>query len=445
MTATSLLGIGLVIGLATGGLIAWLTVRTRYAPEVARLAAELDGERRASAEKLAAFEAAEQKLRDAFEALARQALDRNSASFVDLARAHLAVLHTDAQADLEARRVAIDGLVQPLRETVETVSRKLTDIHQQHIGASSAIRAQLEAMVEAERALRTETQGLKNALRTPVVRGRWGEIQLRRVVELAGMVGHCDFTEQAASEGHDGTGIRPDMLVRLPGGKLVIVDAKAPLAAYLDAVDATDDAARESLLREHARQVREHMRLLGTKAYQEQIERSPEFVVMFLPGEAFFSAALQHDPTLIDFGVQHKVIPASPTTLIALLRAVAYGWQQEALAENAARIAREGRNLYERIRVFAEHFDEVRAGLEQAIRGHNRAVSSLESRLLVTARKLRDLDVESEKELPELRPAEMAVARLEVRDAAEADAGVGNEPPTVRSGVATTSSAADRA
>jgi len=415
------IGTGFVIGLAVGGAIGWLALRVRLAPQLARLTADLESERRAATEKLAAFAEAGRQLRESFDALSRQALDQNSRSFVELAKAHLGQFQVQAQADLDGRKAAIDRLVQPLRDTVEAVSRTLSSIQQQHVSSHSALTTQLQVIVDSERALRDETRGLKNALHMPVVRGRWGEIQLRRVVELAGMVAHCDFQEQATTTTTDGARLRPDVVVRLPGGKVIVIDAKAPLSAYLDAAEAQDDERRRALLKDHARQVREHLRALGARGYQEQISPTPEFVVMFLPGESFFSAALQGDPTLIEAGVDEKVIPASPTTLIALLRAVAYGWQQEALAENAAQIANEGRALYERIRIFADHFEEVRKGLEQAIDGHNRAVGSFEGRLIVTARRLRDLNAATDREIPELRPVETVVRRPTLPDPEEPD------------------------
>jgi DNA recombination protein RmuC len=301
------------------------------------------------------------------------------------------------------------------------VDGKLGDLERARIAAYSALDEQLRALVETHLPmLKSETSNLVKALRQPTVRGRWGEIQLKRVVEMAGMVDHCDFIEQETRSTEEGR-LRPDLIVRLPGGKRIVVDAKAPVTAYLNALEAGDEATQQTLLADHARQVRDHMVALGRKGYWEQFDPTPEFVVLFLPGEVFFSAALQQDPALIEFGVNERVIPATPTTLIALLRAVAYGWRQEALAENAREVAELGKQLYERIATLAGHWSDVGARLDKAVEAYNSSVATLESRVLVSARRLRDLKAAPEGvEIEAIEPVERTTRALQVAEASVA-------------------------
>lgn len=337
----------------------------------------------------------DQQMRDAFQALAADALNANRAAFLDLAKTSFAGLQKEAAADLTARQTAIAGLVQPISATLTDVTTKLEQAERERTGAYATLAEQVSA-------LSASTHTLSRALRTPAVRGRWGEMQLRRVVEMAGMLQHCDFDEQPGLDTETGR-LRPDLVVHLPGGKQIVVDAKTPLEAFLDAQEAADDTARSAKLLAHARQVKEHVNRLGSKAYWEQLGESPEMVVLFLPGETLFAAALQHDLTLIEYGLQQRVLLASPITLIALLTTVAHTWRQEALAENYREVAALGKEFYERIATFADYFEDLRKKLDGAVHAYNAAVGSLEARVLVSARRLKELNVTTKEDIP---PAE---------------------------------------
>ncbi len=381
---------------------------------LAGLEAKRAEELRAAEEKLQLLSQAQEQLVQQFKALSLDALQSNNQAFLDLAKTTLERYQEGAKSELEARSTAVGELVAPLKEQLEKMGGQVLELEKGRALAYGALNQQLRGVAEANSQLKVQTERLVGALRSSSVRGRWGEIQLKRVVELAGMLAHCDFVEQLHVEAEGGR-LRPDLVVQLPGGKQVVVDSKAPLEAYLDAHETADETLRALKLAEHAAQTRRHMRALADKGYAAQFASAPEFVVMFLPGEAFFSAALERDPDLIEFGAQQNVIPASPTTLIALLRAVAYGWRQEQAAEHARTIQRLGRELHDRIRTVASHLQALGAQLGKSVEVYNKAVGSLESRVLPSARKLRDLGAGgASEEVPQLQPVENLVRQMEM-------------------------------
>jgi DNA recombination protein RmuC len=378
---------------------------------VASLKASIAEERKANEEKLAVLDRASAELTKTFQALAAEALNSNNQSFLDLAKASLEKFQSEAKGDLEARQQAVAHLVEPIQQSLTQVDQKIQQIEKDRSQAYGALTQQVESLINTQKELQAETGNLVKALRAPSVRGRWGEIQLKRVVEVAGMLPYCDFSEQETIHTDDGR-LRPDLIVKLPGGKNIVVDAKTPLEAYLRAIETTDDDLRRVQLQDHARQVRVHMDQLASKAYWSQFEASPEFVVMFLPGETFFSAALEQDPALIESGVNRGVIPASPTTLIALLQAVAYGWRQEKLARSAQEISALGKEMHDRLRNLATHLEAVGKNLDRAVESYNKAVGTLESRVMVSARKFAELGAPVAGEIPELEPIETTTRTL---------------------------------
>jgi len=390
------------VGLVVGALLGWLAFR----PRLARLQTELGKDREAHAEQLRTYRDAESAFRDAFRALSDEALKSNNRAFLDLAETRLRDARTAATAEIDDRKKAIETLLAPMAKTLEQVDRELKESERRRAESGAALMQRIAMLDTTGQDLRAQTGKLVDALKNPGVRGRWGELQLKRVVELAGMVEHCDFEEQhtVAALGDVDRRLRPDVIVRLPGGKHVVIDAKAPLDAYLRALEAPDEPTRQALLCEHARQVRTHLSQLAAKGYAAHVNPSPDFVVMFLPGEMFFSAALEHDPGLIEFGVEQHVVPASPTTLIALLRAVAYGWQQQAMEENARTISELGRQLYESVRVLGNHFDTLGSRLKSSLEAYNQAVGSLEGNVLVKARRFKELHAANASE--DIKPLE---------------------------------------
>jgi DNA recombination protein RmuC len=414
-----------LLGLAVGAALGWFIAQSRSAAlaerarlqtadlETARLRLseienlkskienELAGERAAAAEKIAALTDAHERVTREFKALSADALRSNNQSFLDLAKESFGKLHQQSADELGKRQQAIDLMVKPLKESLEKVDAKIGEIEKARASAYGQLSEQLKSLGTAQVSLAAEASKLTTALRSTTTAGTWGELQLRRVVELSGMSSYCDFSEQQSAGG-----FRPDLIVRLPGGQQIVVDAKAPNDAYREAVNATDDNVRTAKLAEHAAKVRSHIDALGAKNYWEQFQPSPEFVVLFLPGDQFLSGALQSDPTLIDRAIAKKVLLATPATLIALLKAAAYGWRQESVSKNAEEIADLGRQLYDRIAGFADNLDKVGRGLETASKAYNSAVGSFEGTLLPGARKFGELGAKGTKQLPEPGPVE---------------------------------------
>ncbi|HEX2070295.1 MAG TPA: DNA recombination protein RmuC [Thermoleophilaceae bacterium] len=399
-------GLWLLIGLALGAGVAYALMRGR-----------IEHERQIAEDKVRSVTDARDELANQFTALSTAALEQNSARFLQLAEQQLKTQQTAGTAELESRKRDVAQLVKPVEDKLEQFGRVIREIEKDRAQAYGGLNRQLREVAETQQRLHSETSNLVTALRAPHVRGRWGEVQLKRVCEMAGMLAYCDFFEQQTVAGDSGA-LRPDVVVKLPGGKDVVVDAKTPLSAYLDAIEAKDETEREAHLDNYARHVREHIQKLSAKSYAAQFDSSPEFVVMFLPGEVFYSAALERMPDLIERSVEESVLIATPTTLIALLKAVAYGWRQERMAESAREVQTIGRELYQRLGKLSERFVTLGRRLDSSVKAYNDTVATLDTRVLVSARRFDQLGAAPDgAELASPPPVEISARRLRAVEA----------------------------
>ena len=422
---------GLIVGLLAGialGLVVGLLARSSQVTAArtarARLDAELTATRRASEERIATTEELRRQMAGEFAQLSSQALRQNADQFLQLADTKMGESRQAAEVDLARRQEAIEQLLQPIAEQLGKYDEGMQKLENERVRSYTALTEQMKYLSTSHDQLQKETRSLVTALRSPQTRGRWGELQLRRVVEMAGMLERCDFSEQVSSDGDTGR-MRPDMVVHLPGGKNVAVDAKVPMQAFLDANEADDEATRRLHLASHGRQMKAHVDALAKKEYWKRVDPSPEFVVAFIPGDPLLTAALEHEPGLMEYAVANHVLLATPTSLIALLRAVAYGWQQEALTENARQVQVLGAQLYERISVLGDHMAGVGRSLTGAVAAYNKAVGSLEGRVLVTARRFVEMGVVGvgERELPQPLPVDVAARPLQATELVSAHTG----------------------
>lgn len=418
-----------VLAALLGGLVVYLVQhrkQTDLRAAVARLEAELAVERRRAEERITALDEARDQLRETFGAMASEALKHNSGEFLKLAQENLKAFHIHAEGSLTQREKAVENLVKPIREALEKTELQIRRMENERKEAYGSLTKHLETMAESQRLLQGETRNLVQALRRPEVRGQWGEMTLKRLAELAGMVDRCDFYEQEQVQTETGRQ-RPDMIVRMPDGREIVVDAKTPLDAYLSAIEAGDDETRKRELERHARKVRERVRELSAKAYWQQFRNAPDFVVLFIPGDQFLTAALDQDRSLLEDALAAKVILATPTSFVALLRAVAFGWRQEALTENAERIRELGEDLYQRLGTFAEHLGKVGKSLDNSVSAYNKAVGSFDSRILPGARKFSELGIAAKSAVGEPEQIERAARAVQTADSSDTSSESANE------------------
>ncbi len=411
-----ILVLGTLLLVVVAVLVTWLPLHKRnqkLREENIRLHSELQAEQRSAEERQKAFDASRQQLGDSFNALAAEALKHNSGEFLKLASENFKHLQQQSQHSLEQKEKAVENLVKPIRETLEKTERQIREMEKERQTAYGSLNKHLESMAEAQQILQAETRNLVQALRRPEVRGQWGEMTLKRLAELAGMVEHCDFFEQEQVRGEEGQALRPDMVVRMPDNREIVVDAKTPLDAYLSAIEATNDGERQTAMVRHARKVRERVKELAAKSYWQQFKNTPDFVVLFIPGEQFLSAALDIDRKLLEDAMAEKVILATPTSFVALLRAVAYGWRQQALAENAEKIRVVGEELYGRLGTFADYLSKLGRSLDSSVNHFNKAVGSFDTRIVPSARKFTEMGIHAKKELEQSAPVEKSVRRMQ--------------------------------
>jgi DNA recombination protein RmuC len=416
----------LIIGLLVGATVSWIVVRSRLATDVTRLRLEVEHERSVADEKVGVLTQAREQLSMQLQAMCAEALRGNSEQFMQLARAQFEQLQMRATHDLDSRQKAVESLVTPIKESLEKVNTEVKTLETARIRDVTRLSTLLTTVAETNDRLRTETNSLVTALRAPSVHGRWGELQLKNAVEAAGMLAYCDFVVQATGRGDENGLLRPDLVVRLPGGRTVVVDAKTPIQALLDAHQTDDDTVRTQRLADFARNVRDHVAALKAKSYWKQFDSAPDFVVMFLPGESFFRAAIEQDPSLLELHAQSGIILASPATLITMLRTVASSWREEQVAQSARAISELGRELYERLGTMTEHLVTLGKRLDGSVQAYNQTVGSFERRVLVSARKFPEHGVTASKDLPEALPVEKSTQppqTLELPVRAESDSG----------------------